>query len=91
VIATSPRWWRGRLRPAGNTAWHIVRALHLAGRCAGCAECERVCPMDIPLHLLNRKMSKELKELFQSEAGFEVREKGPLATFSETDDESFIK
>ena len=35
-------------RPAGNMAWHIVRAMHLAGRCAGCAECERACPMDIP-------------------------------------------
>ena len=78
-------------RPAGNTAWHIVRAMHLAGRCAGCAECERVCPMDIPLNLLNRKMAKELKELFDYEAGFEVNEKGPLATFTEKDDQSFIK
>ncbi|BCS55490.1 4Fe-4S dicluster domain-containing protein [Geobacter sp. SVR] len=78
-------------RPAGNVAWHIVRAMHLAGRCAGCAECERVCPMDIPLNLLNRKMAKELKELFDHEAGFEVNEKGPLATFTEKDDQSFIK
>jgi ferredoxin len=78
-------------RPAGNTAWHIVRAMHLAGRCAGCAECERVCPMDIPLNLLNRKMAKELKDMFDYEAGFEVNEKGPLATFTEKDDQSFIK
>jgi ferredoxin len=84
MVETSPR-------PAGNTAWHIVRAMHLAGRCAGCAECERVCPMDIPLNLLNRKMAKELKELFDHEAGFEVQDKGPLATFTEKDDQSFIK
>ena len=86
-----PQMVEGTPRPAGNTAWHIVRAMHLAGRCTGCAECERACPMDIPLNLLNRKMAKELKELFDSEAGFEVREKGPLATYSENDDESFIK
>jgi formate dehydrogenase subunit beta len=84
MVETTPR-------PAGNTAWHIVRAMHLAGRCAGCAECERVCPMDIPLNLLNRKMAKELKELFDYEAGFEVNEKGPLATFTDKDDQSFIK
>jgi ferredoxin len=78
-------------RPAGNFAWHVVRAMHLAGRCAGCAECERVCPMDIPLNLLNRKMAKELKELYDHEAGFEVHDKGPLATFKEKDDQSFIK
>ena len=78
-------------RPAGNTAWHIVRAMHLAGRCAGCAECERVCPMDIPLNLLNRKMAKELKELYDYEAGFEVNESGPLNSYTEKDDQSFIK
>ena len=84
MVETTPR-------PAGNTAWHIVRAMHLAGRCAGCAECERVCPMDIPLNLLNRKMAKELKELYDYEAGFEVNEQGPLAMFTEKDDQSFIK
>jgi len=78
-------------RPAGNTAWHIVRAMHLAGRCAGCAECERVCPMDIPLNLLNRKMAKELKELYAYEAGFDVQDKGPLNSYTEKDDQSFIK
>ena len=78
-------------RPAGNTAWHVVRAMHLAGRCAGCAECERVCPMDIPLNLLNRKMAKELKELYDYEAGFEVQEKGPLNSYTDKDDQSFIK
>lgn len=78
-------------RPAGNMGWHIVRAMHLAGRCAGCAECERVCPMDIPLNLLNRKMAKELKELYGFEAGLEPREKGPLAEYKENDDQSFIK
>ncbi|MDO9068885.1 MAG: 4Fe-4S dicluster domain-containing protein [Deltaproteobacteria bacterium] len=78
-------------RPSGNFAWHVVRAMHLAGRCAGCAECERVCPMDIPLNLLNRKMAKELKELYEYEAGFEVNEKGPLTSYAEKDDQSFIK
>lgn len=84
AVETSPR-------PAGNLAWHIVRAMHLAGRCAGCAECERACPMDIPLNLLNRKMAKELKELYGHEAGFEAKEKGPLNEYRETDDQSFIK
>ena len=78
-------------RPAGNTAWHIVRAMHLAGRCGGCAECERVCPMDIPLNLLNRRMAKELKELYDYEAGLSPNDKGPLTQYKEDDDQSFIK
>ena len=84
AVETSPR-------PAGNTAWHIVRAMHLAGRCGGCAECERVCPMDIPLNLLNRRMAKELKELYDYEAGMLPREKGPLTQYRDEDDQSFIR
>ena len=28
--------------------FHLGRAYHLAGRCVGCDECERVCPMEYP-------------------------------------------
>lgn len=78
-------------RPAGNLAWHLVRAMHLSGRCAGCAECERACPMDIPLNLLNRKMAKELKAMYGHEAALEPKEKGPLVSYREDDDQSFIR
>lgn len=37
--------------------FHIIRAFHVAGRCTDCGECSRVCPQNIPLHLLNRKFS----------------------------------
>jgi ferredoxin len=78
-------------RPAGNMAWHLVRAMHLAGRCIGCAECERVCAMGIPFHLLNRKMAKELKALYGHQAGFVPKEKGPLNDYREDDEQSFIR
>ncbi|HEX9078846.1 MAG TPA: hypothetical protein VF795_04610 [Desulfuromonadaceae bacterium] len=86
-----PQAVEGSPRPAGNSAWHIVRAMHLAGRCGGCAECERACPMDIPLNLLNRKMARELKELYDYEAGLVPQDKGPLTSYREDDDQTFIK
>ena len=52
-----------------NIFYHLVRAIHLAGRCIDCGECERACPVNIPLRMLNKKMEKEAKELF----GYDVR------------------
>ncbi len=49
--------------------FHLGRAYHLAGRCIGCDECERVCPVDIPISLLNRKLVAEMEAMFGYHAG----------------------
>ncbi len=51
--------------------FHLGRALHLAGRCVECDECARVCPMDLPLSLLNRCLVQEVDDLFDHRAGRE--------------------
>jgi ferredoxin len=49
--------------------FHLGRAYHLAGRCVGCNECERACPMDIPISLLNQKLAEEIEKVFGYRAG----------------------
>ena len=44
--------------------YHIIKSFHVAGRCTDCGECSRVCPVKIPLHLLNRKYIKEIENNF---------------------------
>jgi len=44
--------------------FHIIRAFHVAGRCTDCGECSRVCPQNIPLHLINRKIIKDINEFY---------------------------
>ena len=51
--------------------FHLGRALHLAGRCVECDECERVCPMGLPLSLLNRRLVREMESLYGHRAGRE--------------------
>jgi hypothetical protein len=59
--------------------FHLGRAFHLAGRCIGCDECERVCPVDIPIGLLNRKLAEAVHEAFGHRAGF-APVPSPIAT-----------
>ncbi len=81
VDSLDPLWVGIRIAPAENQIWHSIRAFHLAGRCAGCNECERVCPMNIPLRLLNRKLANTVEELFNFQAGLNAEEMQPLGTF----------
>jgi Na+-translocating ferredoxin:NAD+ oxidoreductase RnfC subunit len=67
-----------------------MRAFHLAGRCIGCGECERVCPMGLPLMKLNKKIEKEIKELFDYKPGIDTEQKPLLAMFKPDDPEEFI-
>lgn len=66
--------------------FHIIRAFHVASRCTDCGECSRVCPQNIPLHLLNRKFIKDINELYgEYQAGADMDTKPPLMDFT-TDD-----
>ena len=87
----NPQWLRRSVNLSENTVWNVMHAFHLAGRCTDCGECERVCPMDIPLMLLNKKVEKEIKELFDYLAGVNADEKPLLAMFKPDDPEEDIK
>jgi ferredoxin len=74
-----------------NFVYHMVRAIHLAGRCVDCGECERACPLDIPLRLLNKKLEKEAKELFDYDVGFDPEKPSLVSSFKDEDPEDFIR
>ena len=66
--------------------YHIIRAFHVSGRCTDCGECSRVCPQNIPLHLLNRKFIKDINVLYgEYVAGEESEGRTPLTSFTTED------
>jgi formate dehydrogenase subunit beta len=49
--------------------FHLVRAVHMGGRCIDCGLCEDACPVDIPLRLLYRKVNEIVSEVFDYTTG----------------------
>ncbi len=71
--------------------FHIIRAFHVAGRCTDCGECSRVCPQNIPLHLLNRKFIKDIDTFYGDyQAGEDTESRAPLTNYTEGDVEPSI-
>lgn len=85
-----PQWIDSSPHPRGNLKWNLIRAFHLAGRCVECGECERACPMNIPLSRLSASMKEMLKEKFGSTPGMDAESRSVLTTFNENDEEDFF-
>lgn len=90
VEQENPRWQGRAYQPSENFMFHLVRAYHGTGRCIDCGECERACPVDIPLQELNRKLTKDINELYGDyEAGLDAEMDPPLLTYRPDDPAAF--
>jgi ferredoxin len=92
VEQEQPRWL-GKAYDASETfLFHLIRAYHVAGRCIDCGECERSCPVGIPLQELNRKLIKDLNALYGPyEAGLDPEREPPLLTYAPNDPAAFTE
>ena len=86
----NPTWINRAVNFSENTAFHIARAFHLAGRCIECGECQRACPANIPLGKLNRKLAREVREQYGYEAGLDPEAEPFQAGYKPDDPEDFI-
>lgn len=86
-----PQWIESSPHGRGNLAWHVTRALHQAGRCTGCNECERACPAGIPLSLLNRKLQQAVLARYGAAASDDPAVAAPVGAFKLDDPQEFIR
>ena len=85
-----PTWWlndltrKGATRvPSGTVLFHIGRMLHMSISCVACGMCEDVCPVDIPIGQIFKKVGEAAQGLFDYVPGKDPTEEIPIRTFVE--------
>jgi formate dehydrogenase subunit beta len=91
VEENMPQWVSPLPTMGDNFVFHLMRLMHVAGTCTSCGECQRVCPMGIPLMQLNEKMTEDIRELFDFVAGVDLDKSLPFRTYRQEDPDDFIK
>jgi len=85
VEESQPQWVLPVPRWQDNLIFQVIRNIHVAGRCTDCGECERVCPVNIPLRSLTKRMYEIVDELFQYKSGMD-KEAPPLMSHYEQEE-----
>ena len=67
--------------PPGTIYYQLGRLTHIGISCVGCGSCEDVCPVDIPLSLIFKKVGEYVQKMFDYTPGKNVEEDIPLVTF----------
>jgi len=86
-----PQWVPVPSHALGNLEYHMVRAMHLAGRCVECGDCGRACPVGIPVHLLTFNAEESVHAQFGQRAGASAKLDYAMSTFRPDDKETFIR
>jgi ferredoxin len=91
VEETEPQWVMPVPRWQDNLIFQIIRNIHVAGRCTDCGECERVCPVNIPLRSLTREMYNMVDDLFQFKSGMDKEALPLMAHYEQEEAEDLFR
>jgi ferredoxin len=86
-----PQWIPVASHGIGNLEYHVVRAMHLAGRCVQCGTCGAACPIGIPVHLLTFFAEGTVRRQFGQKGGGSAKLDYAMSTFKPDDKEEFIR
>ncbi|MBA7690398.1 hypothetical protein ES703_98924 [subsurface metagenome] len=91
VEENEPQWLMPLPRWQDNLMFQVIRNIHVAGRCTDCGECERACPVNIPLRSLTKEMYDIVGELFHFKTGMDIDTLPLMTHYEQEEAEDFIR
>jgi len=90
VDQNKPVWFGKTTDISDIIVFHLIRSMHMAGRCVACGACSSVCPMGIDLTFIIRSLEKIVKERFDFKSGLDLETLPPMMTFKMEDGQEFM-
>lgn len=90
VEETEPQWVLPAVHWQDNLMFQVIRNIHVAGRCSDCGECERSCPVNIPLRSLAKAMCDIVDDLFHFKTGMDKEALPLMAHYEQEEAEELI-
>jgi formate dehydrogenase subunit beta len=91
VEESEPPWLSPLPKWQDNLIFQVTRMIHVAGRCTDCGECQRACPVKIPLRSLSKRMEEIVAELFHYRAGMDKDAPPLMAAYESEEVEDLIR
>ena len=91
VEETEPQWIQSTPTWQDNLVFQVIRNIHVAGRCTDCGNCERACPVGIPLRALTKKMYDLVDEEFKYKSGMDKNAMPLMASYETQEAEELIR
>jgi len=85
-----PDWFGKTIELPDIISFHLIRSMHLAGRCVGCGSCSTVCPVGIDLSVINRKIEEIAQNRFNFISGLNLSTIPPMMTHDMNDKQDFM-
>lgn len=78
----NPLWMNQGSSAREKLFFQTIHAVHLAGRCTECGECQRACPVGIPIFSLRQQIARSIREIFDGyQSGMNTALTPPLYTY----------
>ena len=74
-----PAWIEPGVLAPPFPMFHLIRAMHMSGRCVACRQCELACPAHIPLTVLYDLMRRDVGQMFGYVPGADLVAEPPLS------------
>lgn len=87
----NPLWVEKKITLSDILMLHLIRAVHMGGRCIDCGGCEEFCPAKIPLRKIYKKMEKDVREMFGYVPGRNIDIPPFHSTFLKEDKDEYLK